>query len=90
MSEVPYDITLPCTGKTDLFFSTNRKDITHAKALCMTCPFKAPCREMGLRLVGRSNRGVMMGIWGGVNVSSEHARIARAANRRAKRLGESL
>lgn len=56
-----------CKGQTALFFWQERETAkqrrareSRAKALCESCPVKAPCKQMG-----RDNKE--QGVWGGEN-----------------------
>lgn len=77
----------PCTDKTALFYSENFQDQRIAKELCHTCPFEHECYELGLvitRMQPREPGSNTMGIWGGVNMKSEHARIKKQFYRQRK------
>lgn len=65
--------TLPCTGRTSLFFSDRSDDQTEAKALCRDCPHIARCRTVA------TEHG-LAGVWGGTTEAERRAgRTAKAA-----------
>lgn len=54
-----------CKGKTELMFPKQHKDITYiaeARAMCKSCPVKAPCLEYALEFPPAD----MHGVWAGM------------------------
>jgi WhiB family redox-sensing transcriptional regulator len=62
-----------CAGADpELFFPLPGQSGNPAKAICGTCPVRARCLELAL------DRDERFGIWGGVDLATEH-RTARSA-----------
>jgi len=49
----------PCSGLTDLFFSSQDQDIETAQQICTGCPFQVRCARGALK------REEAAGVWGG-------------------------
>jgi hypothetical protein len=79
---------LPCAGKTELFFATDRRLIAQAKSICDTCNLRTPCRALGRERLEH-------GVWGGESseeraqagfVPARDPRVSRYMASPAKRL----
>jgi hypothetical protein len=69
---LPDPLEPPCTGRTNLFFSTSPLDRRRAQGLCAPCPYTRSCAELAVRY------GERTGVWGGLD-------FGRASDRRAAR-----
>lgn len=66
---------LPCTGRSDLFFSNRKTHQTVAKALCRTCVVKIECLQLALDSE-TGDRRTTFGVYGGMT-PVERVRIKR-------------
>lgn len=71
----PLDLTGPCAEHPEWFYPerSDRASVAKAKALCLTCPVLAQCRDYALSIDERH------GVWGGLT------ELDRAKLRSAKR-----
>jgi WhiB family redox-sensing transcriptional regulator len=59
-----------CDSDPELWFSDSKADKVKAKAICLTCPLLADCREYG--------KSQEFGIWGGVEATPDGDRVSVA------------
>ncbi len=65
-----------CANDSDLFFSSERADITRAKEICMSCPVRAQCASFA------EAARPMFGVWAGVDRSNPSERRPSARRRK--------
>ena len=70
-----------CAGKTDLFFSENKRDRNLAASICQGCPLLEDCRDRVLHAPARER----FGVWAGM--TEDKLRRARSALGVGKRIG---
>jgi hypothetical protein len=65
--------TLPCTGKSEVFFSLTPRNIAEATALCETCPEKAICLSNALNAEDGEPLSYRFGIYGALTPEERFA-----------------